>query len=63
MLTFLKGYRTAIVGALFAALGFLETYDWVDIVPAGMEMLVVAVIGAVMIGLRAITNTAMGSST
>lgn len=57
MLDALKGYRTVAIGAVMAALGFLETVSWIDIVPAGYEGIVMAALGGVMMYLRSLTTT------
>ena len=55
-----KGYRTLFFGALIAALGFAQGFDWVTVIPAGWEGFVVAGIGALMMYLRKLTDTPMG---
>ena len=57
--TFLKGFRTALYGTLISALGFLETFNYIDIVPDGYENLTVGLIGLSILGLRYITNSPM----
>jgi len=58
----MKGYRTLMFGALIAALGFMQGFDWVTIIPAGWEAFVVAGIGALMMYLRKITDTPVGKT-
>ena len=53
----LKGYRTLLFGSALAVLGFLQAVDWVEFVPAGWEGIVMAVIGAMVMWLRSVTNT------
>ncbi len=58
----LKGYRTLIFGAAVAVVPPLMTYlggvDWTSI---GISPGAAAVIGAAIIGLRAVTTTALGT--
>lgn len=57
----MKGYRTLIFGAVLAALGFLQGFDFTTIVAdpktAGF---VTSAVGIVIIILRKITNTDLG---
>lgn len=59
----MKGFRTIIFGVIISVLGFLEGFDWVSILPAGsFTGFVITGIGAAIIWLRKITNTALGES-
>lgn len=58
-----KGYKTVIVGALVALLGFLETFDVTNIlglIPDQYDPLVVSAVGFAMVLLRLITTTPVG---
>ena len=62
MLEKIKGYKTAVVGALIAVLGCLEALEWTNLVPDGYAGATIAIIGFVMLGLRAMTTTAIYKS-
>lgn len=58
-----KGYKTVIVGALVALLGFLETFDVTNIlglIPDQYDPLVVSGLGFLMVLLRLITTSPVG---
>lgn len=61
MVRFGKGWWTVLYGMLIAALGSLQAADLVEVVATEYVGMVLAVIGAVIIGLRAITDSAIGS--
>lgn len=60
----LKGWKTVLFGLLVAiappAVTYLGGVNWTSI---GISPAVAGVIGAIIIGLRAVTNTAIGSKT
>lgn len=56
---FAKGFRTALIGAGIAALGFLEGFDYISIIPEGYEAIGVGVSGLIMLVLRYITDSPM----
>ena len=56
---FAKGFRTALIGAAMAAVGFLEGFDYINIIPEGYEAIAVGINGLIMIGLRYITDSPM----
>lgn len=56
----LKGWKTMAVGAVFAAMGFLQQADWAEVVPPEYAGMAVGVLGLVMMALRAVTNTPVG---
>lgn len=58
----LKGKRTFIIGGLISLLGTTAALDWVEVMNEQNAGIVVAGIGAVMMVLRAFTNTAPGKS-
>ena len=58
----MKGYRTFILGAAVALLGTAQALDWAQIVTAENAGVIVAGIGAAIMVLRALTNTAAGKS-
>lgn len=58
----MKGYRTMIFGALLAALGSLQAFDWATVVPEAWTGVVLAVIGGVIMLLRTMTSTLVGQS-
>lgn len=60
MTTTLKGWKTLIFGLFLvivpAALNYIANIDWISL---GISPGVSAMIGAIVIGLRALTNTSM----
>jgi membrane-bound ClpP family serine protease len=61
MLSWLKGNRTRIVGALIAILGVVEMYAR-EVIPADYQGLVLMSIGILMIVLRQVTDTPPGKA-
>lgn len=57
----MKGYKTLVYGAVLAALGSMQAFDWVTVVPEGYVGIVLAVIGAGVVWLRAVTDTPIGT--
>jgi hypothetical protein len=53
----MKGFKTMAVAALLVLLGAVEQLGLVDLIPDEYKGLAIAVIGAVMAGLRVITTT------
>lgn len=53
----MKGFKTMAVAALLVLLGAVEQLGLVDLIPDQYKGLAIAVIGAVMAGLRVITTT------
>ena len=58
----LKGKRTFIFGAVIALLGTAQALDWTEVLTEQNAGIVVAGIGAVIVVLRAFTNTPPGAS-
>lgn len=58
----MKGYRTLIIGAVIAALGFLQQFAWDTLIPEHWTGFVVAGIGALMMYMRKISDTPVGES-
>lgn len=58
----MKGFKTLIFGALIAALGGIQAADLANIVPEQFIGLVMGGIGLIVMALRAITSTPVGSS-
>lgn len=58
----MKGKRTFIFGALVSLLGTAAALDWTEVLNDQNAGVVVAVIGGVIMVLRALTNTAPGKS-
>jgi hypothetical protein len=61
-MTFLKGWKTIGVNVALLVAGALQQAAWPDLVPAQYVGVAVAVIAAVNLFLRTITNTAVGKS-
>lgn len=53
----MKGFKTMAVAALLVVLGAVEQMGLVDLIPDEYKGFAIAVIGAVMAGLRVITTT------
>lgn len=61
----MRGYKTVIIGALVALLGFLETFNVtgiLDMVPDKYDPLVVSAVGLAMVVLRLVTKTPVGKA-
>lgn len=56
-----KGFRTIFVGAATALIGLLEAFDITSVIPDKYDELALAVVGAVMVGLRLITTGPVGN--
>lgn len=59
---FIPGFKTVLVGLILTSVGFLETIEWTNLVPAGYEGIAMAITGMVVIALRAVTNTPLFKS-
>ncbi len=55
-----KGWWTILYGMLVAALGSLQAADLVQVVPQEYVGIVLAINGAIIMALRAATNTPIG---
>ena len=53
----MKGFKTMAVAALLVVLGAVEQMGLVDLIPDEYKGFAIAVIGAIMAGLRVITTT------
>ena len=53
----MKGFKTMAVAALLVVLGMVEQSGIVDLIPDEYKGFAIAVIGAVMAGLRLVTTT------
>lgn len=58
----MKGLRTFIFGAAVTLLGAAASLNWTDVLSEQNAGIVVAVIGAVIVVLRAVTTTPPGKS-
>ena len=58
----LKGYKTIIFGMLIAALGAVQATDLAQVVPNEWIGIVMSAIGGMIMVLRALTDTSVGSS-
>jgi hypothetical protein len=56
----MKGWRTLLFAGVVALAGVLEQFDWLQIVPAQWNGLVLVVVGIVVAWLRKITTTSVG---
>jgi len=56
----MKGFRTLAISAVLAALGIVQQADLVTIVPPGYEGVALGLVGALMAGLRAVTDSPIG---
>jgi hypothetical protein len=56
----MKGYKTILAGAAVTLLGLLEGLDIVAIIPDKYDELALAIVGALMVALRLITDTPVG---
>jgi hypothetical protein len=61
----LQGWKTLLVFLGVTIVGGLQAFNWASIFPNNPQVvgIIVAVIGVVGMGLRAITSTPIGSST
>lgn len=60
----MTGWKTVIVGAAIAAVGFLQGVSWVDVIPddPATQGWVTTGLGVVMLVLRFLTTTPVGKS-
>lgn len=57
----LKGWRTIILGALIAGLGSIQATDLATVVPEHYVGLVLGAVGVLIMWMRTITNTPVGT--
>lgn len=60
----MQGWKTVIIAGAITMVGFLQTVNWVDLIPNDTKTvgLIVTVIGVVMAALRALTSTPIGKA-
>lgn len=60
----MTGWKTVIVGAAIAAVGFLQGVNWIDVIPNDPQTQgwVTTGLGVVMLVLRFLTTTPVGKS-
>ena len=57
----LKGWRTLILGAVIVALGSIQAADLATVIPEHYVGLVIGAIGVLVMWLRTITTTSVGT--
>ncbi len=57
----MKGWRTLIINAAVAVLGIATAFDWTSVVSQQTAGIIIAAVGFVNMGLRAITHTPVAS--
>jgi len=58
----MKGFKTLLTGVGVVVLGLLEQLDITAFIPDQFDELALAIVGAVMVGLRLITSTPVGKN-
>lgn len=55
----LKSYKTLIFGVLLGGAGALQAVDWIEFVPEGYVGIAMAIVGALVVWLRSMTDSRM----